>query len=188
MQGEGSGVIFILLQDREVKWFAWGQAGIWRQRQHRAVLKDPRSWGPSRTPLSSLQKLLGSFPARGPASWQQGSAGFQEKSSKQGVASTVWRWGWAPGHMPACMVGLLSFVQQYSKPNIPCAHEFEPQPASSPGKWAYSKPCALWLFVPKSLCGISQCQLKGLYPRVELGITANTSCFTSPNISSFARP
>lgn len=51
-----------------------------------------------------------------------------------------------------------------------------------------ANPTLVWLFAPKSVCGISRCKLKGLYPRVELGITANTSCFTSPNISSFERP
>lgn len=120
MQGEGSRVIFILPQDREVKWLAWGQVGIWRQRQCRDVLKAPRSWGPSRTHLSSLQKCLGSCSARGTASWQQGSAGFQGKDSKGGVASTGWRWGWAPGHTPACTAGPWNFVQQCNKPNIPC--------------------------------------------------------------------
>lgn len=59
----------------------------------------------------------------GLAGWQQGSAGFQGKGDKLGGASTGWRWGWAPGHIPALRGRSL---QQYNKPNILPAHGFEP--------------------------------------------------------------
>lgn len=102
MQGEGSSVIFMLPQDWEVKWLAWGQMGIWRQRRHRGCAQSPQEMGGARgdTPVLTFLGALGWCPARGTANWQQGSAGDQQgwKDYEREVATTGWRWVWAPGH------------------------------------------------------------------------------------------
>lgn len=153
MQGEGSGVIFILPQDREVKWLAWGQAGIWRQRQHRDVLKAPRSWGPSRTHLSSPQKCLG----KGDCKLAAGQCriprkGFQGGSGQHWMEVGVSTWP------HACLqdrsMELRAAMQQTKHPvSMDLSHSLLPAQGNKPT----ANPTLLWLFAPKSGCGISLC-------------------------------
>lgn len=82
------------------------------------VLKAPRRWGAMwGHTCPHLHKCLAWCPARGTASWQQGSAGCQRdwKDYKREVASTGWRWGWALGHLPTCTAALPYSVPQHTK-------------------------------------------------------------------------
>lgn len=112
-----------------------------------------------------LLRCLGWCPARGTASWQQGSAGSQQgwKDYKREAASTGWRWQWAPGHVPTCMAGPPYLVLPCNKPNIPSVQGFELYSASSLGKLAYTEPCTSLAVCLQIRCAQS------LHPRMEPG-------------------